>query len=153
MITDFRMNLVGHVQRPRALWHFNNIAFGSKRVDLVGKNVALNALQKFIGALRFALQLQNFFDHVEFFGVLRLLDAIGLAFFIGPVCGNPVFGNLMHIVSSNLNLQQPAFWTNHRGMQRLIAVCFRHGNIVFKTARHWLPVGMNRAQNGIAILD
>ena len=49
-----------------------------------------------------------------------------------PVCGNTIFSSLMHLLGTNLNLNAPALWTHHSGVERLIEVELGHRNVVLE---------------------
>ena len=71
-------------------------------------------------------------------------------FLVSPVSCNPVFGNLVHFLGTDLDFNGP-FWPINRCMDRLVTIGFRIGNIVFKTARHRTPEFMDVSQHGVNI--
>ena len=71
-------------------------------------------------------------------------------FLISPVSCNPVFGNLVHFLGTDLDFNR-SFWPINRCMDRLVTIGFRIGNIVFKTARHRTPEFMDISQHGVNI--
>ena len=71
-------------------------------------------------------------------------------FLVSPVSCNPVFGNLVHFLGTDLDFNRP-FWSINRCMDRLVTIGFRIGNIVFKTARHRTPEFMDVSQHGVNI--
>ena len=99
------------------------------------------------------MNLDDFLKQIQLVSCRCLLDAVRFAFLIGPVSRNPVFGHAVHLLSSDLNFQRLAFWSDDRRMKRLIHVGLWHRDIVFKAAGHRFPLGMNRSQNGIAVFD
>ena len=59
-------------------------------------------------------------------------DRIVSAAFVLPMSRNPEFCRFMHIIGPNLNFENRGRIKN-TGMERLIAVLFRNGDIIFKT--------------------
>ena len=60
------------------------------------------------------------------------------------------FRDAVHFLRANLNLERlPA--VENRGVQRLIEVRPRHGDVVFEPARHRTPDVVHHAERGIAV--
>ena len=105
----------------------------------------MDPLHELVGTVRLAPQLEDFLDHVELLGILAgLIDPVGLALLVGPVGGDPVFGDLVHLVGPDLDFQRPALRPNHGGVQGLVAVSLWHGDVVLKPARHRGPGSVDR---------
>ncbi len=76
--------------------------------------------------------------------------------FVRPVGGNTHLRHLIHIFRTNLHFDRHAVRPDHRGVQRLIAVRFRNGDIVFHAARTRLIQTVHLAEYavaGVRILD
>ena len=70
--------------------------------------------------------------------------------------GNTHLRHLIHIFGTDLDLNRHAVRANHRGVQRLIAVRFWNGDIVFHAARTRLVQAVHLAQHaitGVRIID
>ena len=74
------------------------------------------------------------------------------SFFVLPVRGDSFFGHAMHFFGADLNLEVPPSRTHHRGMQCLIQVRTRNRNEIFDAARNGMPLIVDHAQGGIAVL-
>ena len=57
----------------------------------------------------------------------------------------------MHREGANLDFEYLVFRPHYGGMQRLIAVLFRVGDIVVKLIRHVVPARVNNPQHGVAV--
>ncbi|MNY57268.1 hypothetical protein D3C86_1934500 [compost metagenome] len=86
------------------------------------------------------LQLQDFAE--ERHPVLRI-DVIAAALFVSPVRGDPEFCGTVHFPGTDLHFCRLSAGTYNCGVQRLIHICFGHGDIVLETAGHRLPKSMN----------
>ena len=58
----------------------------------------------------------------------------------------------MHLLGTNLHLKRPASWADDRGVQALVHVELRHGDVVFESPWHRVPQRVHRAQRRVAIL-
>src|SRR3989338_2029259 len=141
----------GKVYGRGAYWQVNNIAFGRKAENSMLKQIELKGLHEFPGVfmqpfLKFA-QLADphkFFTRLEtFFGFAR--------FVVGPMGGNAVFGVFMHLGRSNLYFQNVPAGAENSGVQTLITVRFREGNVIFYFARHWPELFMEKSHDGVAV--
>ena len=89
--------------------------------------------------------------------IVQTLRIVGLGgrrsarLLVQPVSGDAVLCLLVHLVSSNLNLERTGSGTDNRRVKRLVVIDLGHGNIVFKTTGHGMPQGMHGAKRGIAI--
>ena len=62
-----------------------------------------------------------------------------------------VFRRAVHFKCADLHFKQDAGRVDHRGMQRLIHVGFRHGDKILKPAGDGLIQRVDHAQRGIAV--
>ncbi len=75
------------------------------------------------------------------------------ALFVLPVRGHAQLGVFMHLPGADLNLDGFAARPQHHGVDRLVAVGFRVGDVVVELVRQMAEVGMHDAQRRIAILQ
>ena len=147
------MDTISEIKWARTLRQLSYIAFRSKDIDLITKDIAFDPFHKFRGIIAFIFQFQNFFKPTHLFGHAVWFDFIGFSLFICPVCRNPEFSNFMHFMGTDLHFKGISFWPDDCCMQGLVHVSFRHRNIIFKTPWHWFPFGMDTPQHRITILD
>ena len=62
-----------------------------------------------------------------------------------------VFAHAVHFFGTNLHFEWTGSGTDDRGMQALIHIELRHGDIVLEATRHGVPQRMHGAQNRIAV--
>ena len=77
--------------------------------------------------------------------------ALAAAFFITPVRRNTKLRNAVHLKSTDLNFQRLPVMVQHGGMQRLVHIGFRHGNVVLYAPRNRAPQAVHNAQRAIAV--
>ena len=65
---------------------------------------------------------------------------------------NTVLRRAVHFIGTDLDLKGLACAADERGMERLVHIWLRHGDIVFKAARYRLIHLMDHAQSRIAVL-
>ena len=73
-----------------------------------------------------------------------------VAGFVEPVRGHTRFGHQVHAVGAELELHIQARRPDQGGVQRLVAVDFGNGNVVFEFARHRLEQLVQQTQSGVA---
>ena len=67
-----------------------------------------------------------------------------------PVSGDAFFGDTVHFLSADLDLKRlPGM--NDGGVQRLIKVRARHGDVIFETARDWPPDVVHYAERSVTV--
>ena len=76
-----------------------------------------------------------------------------ITFFVTPVCRYTVFGKLMHLGRTYLYLDRLTFRAMNRGMQGLVTILFRVGDIVIKLFFDVSPLTVDQPQGSITIGD
>ena len=69
-----------------------------------------------------------------------------IAVLVQPVRGHARFGHPVHVARADLKFHRRAVRADQRGMQRLIAVHLRDGDVILELARHRLVQRMQRAE-------
>ena len=67
---------------------------------------------------------------------IRARDAV----LVGPMRRNTPLRTLVHIARSDLHFYRLATRTNHRRVQRLIQIKFRHCDVILKPANYRFPM-------------
>ena len=138
------VDFIGKIDRSRILWKGTDSPIWGKDINLFSQIVFLDRIDKFLGIIRLVLEFHHLLDPVHPNSRFLAVDLTLDTFFIGPVSRNPILGNLVHFLGSDLELNWP-FRTVYSRMDGLIAICLPVGNIVLKTPRHWLPELMDVA--------
>ena len=134
-ISHCGMNTVRKVNGCGPSGQIFHIASGCKTKNRIGKQVqvAFQQTHKLFVVRHILLPLQNLTQPAEFFFFSADAAAIG-CLFVFPVSGNTVFRRTVHFLCPDLDFKRLAVGPDQRGVQRLIHIGLRHGDIVFKTA-------------------
>src|SRR5438067_10173827 len=139
---------VGEVDRTAALGKAADVALGREAEHLVGEEIDLHRLEELARVLEVLLPLHELPQPGE---LLLVLGA--LAFLVGPVRGDALLRNLVHLLGAHLDLDAFSAGADHRGVQRLVHVRLRDRYVVLESSRHRLPEGMDEAERLVACGD
>ena len=148
-MADIGMHGVSEVDRRCARRQFDNATFGGENVNLIREEIGFHALDKFKRAARTLLKFQQAL-HPALGADLCGRAAFATVLFIGPVRGNTHLCHLVHVFGANLHLNRHAVRPDHRGVQRLIAVRFWNGDVIFHPPRTRLVEAVHLPQHAIA---
>ena len=123
----------------------HDLALGGKHKDLVVEHVDLQGVH-IVLSIGILLALQQAADPLKV-----LLIAIPCALLVLPVGSNTVFCRFVHIPRPDLHLKGNALCADDGGVQTLVHVGLRGGNIVFKPSRHQIEQVVNMTQHIVAI--
>ena len=143
------MDEEGEVQRRRALGELLHVPGGREDVDFILKEIHAQRVHELLGVGFLPLPVDDFAEPFEFRGVLDAHRVVALL--VHPVRGHAVLGQTVHLLRADLDFNPFAFGADDRGVQALVAVGLGHGDIVFETPRHGLPLGMDEAEHRIAV--
>ncbi len=118
-------------------------------VNRIGEQVNFDVLQEFCGVTRLALNIQQGLQPA----VCALLQIVqgDVVFFVQPVRSHAFFGHVVHFAGAELELDGGAVGANQGGVQGLVAIHFRDGNIVLEFARYGAIQLVQGAQRQIAL--
>ena len=122
----------------------------SEYEKLVCIEVGLEALHKLFCAARAPLPV-----HYVAYPRKTLVEVVvlpALLLFIAPVRRDTVFGHVVHFKGAYLNFKYLPEVGYHRGVQRLVHIALGHGDVVFNSAGHGLPLFMDFAEHFVALL-
>ena len=146
------MYRISKVYARRPVGQIEYVAFGSKDEYLVGIQIHFEHIQIFLRVACLFLKLHNVSYPRKL--IVVYLRRIGVGtLLVFPVRRDTVFCHFVHLVRTDLNLERRAVCCQHRCVQGLIHICFRHRNIILESTGKRFPLGMNRTEYGIAILD
>ncbi len=80
-------------------------------------------------------------------------DSSQLAFLVFPVGGDAEFGDAVHLLGPDLNLERLAVLADHGSVQRLVQIGPGNRYVVLDPARNRFPQVVEDAQDGVAVLD
>ena len=151
VMPDLRVDAVGKIDRIRSFRQVQYIALRRKDKDLIGEDIDLQGLEIFFRVLEFLLQAHHLAEPVHLLVDFRSgTDALA-RFLVLPMGGDTKLRHLMHGERADLDFERVAF-RHDRRVQRLIAVRFRHSDIVLEPSRHRFPHRMDDAEHRIAVL-
>ena len=129
------------------------VAVWSKHVHFVGvADILAYEVKKFLTVAEIVVVTKHFLDPAQF--VVHRRHA-GNSFLILPVRRDTVFSHFVHFVGTDLHFDGvtvPLKLDKHRRMQRLVQVGLGDGDIVLEAAGHRLPLCVDCAQHGVAVL-
>ncbi len=150
VMADLGVHAVGEVQRRGALGQVDGVAVRGEHIDPVGLDID----PELVGQAADVAQLLVPFEHLAQPGDLLLVmigAGIDVGALVAPVRAHPQFGLLVHGQGANLHLQHLAFGTQHRRVQRAVAVLLGIGDVVVEFLGDVSPQRMHDAERGIAI--
>ena len=147
-VADIGMHRVGEIHRRGAARQRHDPALGREDIDLVGEQIDLDVFQKLGSIAAFVLDFQQALQPLVGF-LLHVVDA-GVAALVKPVRGHAGFGDLVHVLAADLDLDRRAEGAEQGGMQGLVAVGLGNGDVVLELARESACTGMQRAQREVA---
>src|SRR5882762_1808164 len=134
LMANFRVNRVCKIDRRGASGHFQHTALRSEGVHFGGSEIYLERGEKFAGLLQFLRPLDELAHPDDsLIVVARDRAADGLSVLVLPMSGDAFLSDAVHFLRANL-VFKPLATENHRGVQRLIEVRPRHGDVVLEAA-------------------
>ncbi len=149
LMAHFGVHRVGEIDRSGAARQDDDAALGRECVNLFGIQVDAQRGEEFAGLLHFLHPLDEL-AHPDDALVVGGAGAVPALVF--PVRCDALLGDAVHFLRADLNFEGLA-GMNHAGVQRLIEVRPRHGDVVLETAGNWGPDLVDHAESGVAILD
>ena len=147
LVSHFRVHGVREIDRRGALRQFQHAPLRREGVNLDGREIHLERGKKFAGLLQFLRPLDQLAHPGDALVIVRGNRPAVLIF---PVCRDAFFGDAVHILRADLDFERLAA-VNHSGVQRLVQIRPRHGDVVLEAAGHGAPDVVNDAKRGIAI--
>ena len=149
---DLRVDVIGEVNRVRALRQVNDIAARRKDKDLVGEHVQLQCLEEFLRIVILLLEADHLTQPRHLLIVLiRCADAAP-RLLVFPMRSNTELGDLVHRLCADLDLERVTV-RHDGGVQGLIAVRLRHGDVVLEPAGNRLPHRVDDPEHTVAVLN
>ena len=146
LVSHFRMHHVRKIHRRGPARQLQHASFRRERIYFQRREIHFQGGQKLAGFLHLLGPL----DELAHPGnALIVVLRAGLAGLVFPVRRHAFFGDAMHFLRADLHFERLAAVQN-RGVQRLIQVGPRNGDIILKPARHRPPNMMHYSQRGIA---
>ena len=142
-MTDLRVHRIRKVDGRGVEGQRHHTTLRCEHEQLVLLEIRLQPLQELTRIGYLALPVD---DAIE---PLHLLWRGGIL--VRPVRSHAPLRALMHFSGSNLHFDGLSVGTNHRGVQRLVEVELRHGDVVLETTDHRFPVTVNDTERPVTI--
>ena len=84
--------------------------------------------------------------------LVERVAALAAFLLVAPVRGHAVLALAVHVLGADLHLEGTPRRTDDRGVQALVHVELRHGDVVFEATGHRMPERVHRAEGRIAVL-
>ena len=154
---DFGVDGVGEVHGSRSHGQLENLALGCEDVDLVARELVAEGVEELGRVGGVPLPVDELAKPVEL-GLLRggLGDpSLGRprVLLVPPVGGHPVLRAPVHLVRADLDLQGTPPGADHGGVDRLVEVELRRGDVVLDPPLDRGEDRVRDAQGGVAVRD
>ena len=141
------VDAVREVDRRRPGGEGLHLAFRREHEDLVLEDVDLQRFDELLRVGHVVLPLEKLTHPCE----LGLVVRVGLAaLLVPPMRGDAVLRERVHLARTDLDLERLRARTHDRGVERLIEVRLRHGDVVVELTRHRRPQRVHDAERGVA---
>ena len=154
MTTDFGMEAESEVEREGTFREVDNIALWGIDEDFIGEKIKTEFFKvNFFSVAKFSggvLKLGNPEERSrEMLDFSLFIIFSKFLFIIIKAGGETALSVFVHLAGTDLELDNLFRGGNNGCMERLVAVLFRDGNIIFNTTVHRSIEGMNKAEGKI----
>ena len=149
---DLRVDVIGEVDRIRPLWQVNDIAARGKDKDFVREHIELQCLKEFLRIVILLLEADHLTQPRHLLIVLIRCANAAARLLVLPMRSNTELGYLVHRLCADLDLK----WITVRhdgGVQGLIAIRLRHGDVVLEPAGNRLPHRVDDPEYAVTVLN
>ena len=167
-VADLGVHGIREINRRGIRRQGDDLAFRCEHVHFGSAEVLLERAKELVGIRRFAGPVGQLLDPLEVVGFVEVLAVLALAVvlvriaqraarltvrLVLPVRGDAEFRPPVHVPRADLNLDRLTARPDHRGVQALVHVEFRHGDVVLEPAGDRVPPRMHGTERRIAVLD
>ena len=153
VVPDVGMNRIGEIDRRRFGRQCDQLALRREAEHLVVEQFELGVLEELFRIGAFGKQLDRAPQPGIRIGLAR--EQFGgrtTRILVEGMRGDAVFGDLVHLSSTDLQLDALAARPDHGGVDRAIIVLLRGRDVILETAGHHRPGGVHDAERAIAFL-
>ena len=156
VFADIRMDAVAKIQWCRTVWKADDVSLGCEDIDVGIEDVMGEGIDIFLGGRGGVLvgDGDEVLEPVELVFDLFLFDlgVVLAVFLVPPVGSDTAFGNLIHLLGTDLDFKDVPGVADDGRVEGLVHVGLGHGDVVLEPARNGLEVGMDVSEDGIAVL-
>ena len=150
-VPDLAVHCIGKIHHRGPSGQRHDFALGGEDIHGIGEKIDFDMIPKLSGIKGLVLYVQQRLQplRTKTLGIFT----VGVFRLVQPMCCDPFFSDHVHGLRSHLKLNVDARWAHKGGVQRLVAVDFRDGNVVFEFTRHGFVQLMEQTQSRVAIRD
>ena len=138
---------VGEVDRRRARGQRLHLSLRREDVHLLVEDVHAEGLHELPRIALVGVKVHQLLHPGDPLGVLRA----ALAALVHPVRCDSELRLAVHLARAHLDLERPPLRTDHRRVQRAVAVELRHRDEILEPARHRLPQRVDETERAVAV--
>ena len=147
-VPEFRVHLVGIVERRGPAGQVHDVALRGQHVDAVLEQVGAHAIEEVRVGLAFGGGGEQLAQPLDLAVVGGVAPA---AFLVTPVSRDPELGMLVHLARADLHFDGNLAGTDDGRVQRAVGVVLGGGDVVVELARNVGPAAVHQAQRRIAV--
>src|SRR5690606_29676166 len=149
LVADLGMDAIGEVDRRRAVGQLDDVPGRRETVDHVLEDIRLERFDEFLGIRNFVVPVHELSQPGDFgFEALIALRA----FLVAPVGGDTVFGDLVHLIGADLDLDRMRLRPDDGRMEALVHALLRRRDVVVDLAGNRVPLAVYQAKDAVAVL-
>ncbi|CCJ89655.1 hypothetical protein BN132_1583 [Cronobacter turicensis 564] len=149
---DIAVDVVGEIERRGACGQVDDIAFRGKHVDAVVKDLTAQLVEHLAGIRHLFLPGDEFTQPGDTV-FMAVAHAACRALFVLPVRRHAELRLFMHLFGADLDFNGFTAGAKHHGMNRLVTVGFRVGDVIIKFIGQMAIVRMHDPERGVAVLE
>ena len=150
MVAHIGVDAVGEIQGRAADGQVQDLPLGREHVDVLAQVILHHVLGELGAVLAVVPGLVHHMSEPA--GAFVHLRLNGPPLLVHPVGGHAVFRGLVHLMGPDLDLEGDAVLVHEGGVQGPVQVGLGHGDVVLEPARQGLPLRVNDAQGGVAVV-
>ncbi|MCG3171424.1 MAG: hypothetical protein CALGDGBN_03036 [Pseudomonadales bacterium] len=151
-VPQLAVDLVSEVDRRRSRRQIDHVTVRGQHVDTIGDHLAPQVFGNRLAGVELAAPLDDLAQPRDLV-VVAASGRRAIAALVGPVRTDPQLGFLMHVAGADLHLEHLAAVTDHRGVQRAVAVVLGVRDVVVEFAGQVAPESVHHAERRVAVGD
>ena len=152
VVADVGVHRIGEIDRRRLARQRDQLALGREAEHLVVEQFELGVFEEFLRIGAFGQQLDGAAQ--PGIGVRFARQHLGRragAVLVERVRGDAVFGDLVHLLGADLQLDALLAGADHGGVDRAVVVLLGRRDVVLEAARHHRPGRVHDAERAVAL--
>ena len=155
-IADVGVDRIGKIDRVRAARQRDQAALGREAEHLILEQLELGVLEKLLGIVAVEQHADQMTQPAIGVGILRgdpALAVHAVVVLVERMRRHAIFGDGMHPLGADLQLDPLVARADDGGVDRLVVVLLRIGDVVLEAAGHSVPARVHDGKRAVAVLD